>query len=162
MTVAEVFRKAGLSLHGPVRWGKQMSESRPGVYVVARVGSPAAGCRARGLPFKDPLPPNLVLDPRYERKRWLPDEPVLHIGQTTRSLRKPIGQFYRQEVGNRGPHAGGQVVKLLGCERSVYWSPTTHPREFEKKMISVFKNQVCKLPFANGEPGKPKRIRCSN
>jgi len=160
LTVAEVFRKASLSPHGPVRWEEKISESRPGVYVVARARKPMASCKASDLRFKDPHPP--VRDLEYERRRWLRNEPVLYIGQTTRSLRKRIGQFYGQKVGNRSPHAGGQVVKLLACEPWVYWSPTTRPRESEKKMISAFKKRVSQLPFANGEPGKPRRIRRSN
>ncbi len=146
-----------------MRWGdSNIAESGKGVYVVARVKDSTVECKACDLPFKDSLPHNLVLDPKYEGQRWLPNEPVLYIGQTTRELRKRIGQFYYQKVGEKGPHAGGQVVKLLACDRWVYWSPTPEPRELEKAMIAAFKKQVGKPPFANGEPGKPKRIRCSN
>jgi len=160
LTVAEIFREVNLSPRDPVRWGTQMSEPRPGVYVVARVGDSTVGCKACDLRFKDPLPP--VRDLKYEQQRWLPNEPALYIGQTTRALGKRIRQFYGHKVGEKGPHAGGQVVKLLGCELWVYWSPTTHPKKYEKAMISAFEKRMGKLPFANGEHGKSKRIRHSN
>jgi hypothetical protein len=167
LTVIEVFGKAKLSPDKPVRWDSletritDLPQSN-GVYVVARVGDPNLGCKACELTFKVPRPTNLVLDLEYERKRWLRKEPVLYIGGTTRNIRKRIGDFYRHKVGNKSPHAGGQVVKLLKCALWVYWSPTTDPMEFEKAMISSFKEQVDHLPFANGEHGKPKRIRCSS
>jgi hypothetical protein len=163
LTVTEVFRTANLSLQDdPVPWGTRVSDlpRSKGVYVVARVGDPNLGCKACAPPFVDPLPENLVLDLEYERQRWLPNEPVLCIGGTTRTICKRIGDFYDHEVGNKSPHAGGQVVKLLKCDQWVYWSPTTDPMESEKAMISAFKKQMHHLPFANGEHGKPKRIRC--
>lgn len=161
MTVAEIFREVSLSPDGPLRWGNSnIDECGKGVYVVARVEDPTVGCKACDLKFTDPHPP--VNDRKYELRRWFRNEPVLYIGQTTRSLRKRIKQFYDQEVGKKGPHAGGQVVKLLDFDLWVYWSATPDPVNVEKKMISVFKKQVGKPPFANGERGKPKRIRCSN
>jgi hypothetical protein len=167
LTVTELFRKANLSPHGPVPWEKGISDLPmcKGVYVVARVGDPNLGCKACELAFMNPLPPYLVLNREYEQQRWLLNEPVLYIGGTTRTIRKRIDDFYRHKVGDKSPHAGGQVVKLLNCALWVYWSPTTEatdPMEFEKAMISAFKNQVDHLPFANGEHGKPKRIRRSS
>ncbi|MGO8788020.1 MAG: hypothetical protein ACLQVL_11660 [Terriglobia bacterium] len=168
LTVNDVFRNASLTLKDdPVLWGTRISDlpKSKGVYVVARVGDPNLDCEACDLPFINPLPPDLVLDLEYERQRWLPNEPVLYIGGTTRTIRKRIGDFYNHKVGNKGPHAGGQVVRLLKCDRWVYWSPTTDatdPMESEKVMISAFKKQVDHLPFANGEHGTPKRIRRSS
>jgi len=167
LTVAEFFSKANLSLCGPVSWETRISDlpKSKGAYVVARVGDPNFGCEACDLQFKDLIPPNPVLDLEYERQRWLPKEPVLNIGGTTRTIHKRINDFYKYKVGNKGPHAGGHIVKLLKCDLWVYWSPTTDttdPMESEKVMISAFKTQVHHLPFANGEHGKPKRIRCSS
>jgi len=135
LTVAEIFRKANqpnFSPRGPVQWGTQISESCAGVYVVARVGNATVGCKACALSFIDfanpydnlnnPLPP-LDLDLKYERKRWLENEPVVYIGQTTdRTIHKRVGQFYRHKCGNPSPHAGGRVVHLLRCDLWVDWS----------------------------------------
>ena len=161
MTVVELFREAKLSPNEPVPWGTPISEFRKGIYVVARIEDPMMGCKPCALSFKDRLTRNLVIDFEYERPRWLPNEQVLYIGGTTRSLCVRIAEFYCHKVGNKRPHAGGQVVKLLGCDLWVYWSPTTHPGEREKKMLSAFEKKAGQPPFANGERGKPKRIRYS-
>ena len=164
MTVTEIFRKANLSPLGPVPWGTQVPELCAGVYVVARVGDPYGGCKSCVLPFIDQLPPNIDVDLESERQRWLPNEPIVYIGQTTdQTLAKRIRQFYRHKCGDSRPHAGGQVVKLLRCNLWVYWSPATDPLESERTMILAFKNQAGQEPFANWD-GKQqrRRIRRSN
>jgi hypothetical protein len=161
LTVAEIFGKANLrQLQGPVPWGTPISECSEGVYMVARVEDPNGTCPVCELPFEDPLPSDLVLNPEYERRRWLPNEPILYIAQTKRSLCVRIAEFYCHQVGDKRPHAGGQVIKLLACDRWVYYSTETHPREPEKKMLFAFEQEAGKPPFANAERGKPKRIRC--
>jgi hypothetical protein len=161
MTVAEVFRTAKLSPLGPVPWGTQVPERTPGVYVIARVRDPEAGCIPRPLPFMEPLPSNLVLDMEYERKRWLPHEPIIYIGRTTRTIRERLGRFYRHKCRKPAPHAGGQVIKLLHCDLWVYRSPAPDPMKSERDMIRAFIKQVGQEPFANGDsPWRKRRIQC--
>ena len=159
VTVAETFKQAGLSPSGLVPWGTDVPESNAGVYVVARVGDPNLGCKACGLPFIDPLPPNIVLDLEYERRRWLPNEPIVYIGKTDRPLQKRVGEFYGHKCGDRSPHAGGQVVKLLRCDLWVYWSPAPNPYDTELTMICAFKKQAGQVPFGNTDGRKPRRLR---
>jgi hypothetical protein len=164
LTIAEVFRKVNLSPRGPVPWGKLISESSAGVagvYVVARVRDPGVGCKACALPFIDPLPAGLNLQLESEQRRWLPNEPVVYIGQTGRTIRERVGEFYRQKCGDKRPHAGGQVVGLLGCKLWVYWSPAIHPRDSERTMICAFKEQTGQEPFANSNRRR-RRIQSSN
>jgi hypothetical protein len=139
LTVAEIFNEAKLSPRGPVRWGSQISESSAGVYVVALVGEANLGCLVEADYLEE-----------CERQQWLPGQPVIYIGQTTRqTLAKRVSQFYRHRYGHKGPHAGGQAVKLLRCDLWVYWSTATDPLDSEVTMISAFKRQVGRLPFAN-------------
>ena len=147
MTVTELFATARLSPSGPVQWGIRINESAIGVYVVALVGDSNVGCRVTAE-FLTPA----------ERQRWVPNEPVIYIGQTTRQkLAKRISQFYRHKYGDKRPHYGGQAVKLLlyppspcsPCDLWVYWSPAPDPRSSERTMLSAFKERVGKLPFAN-------------
>jgi hypothetical protein len=160
MTVAEVFRTAGLSPLGPVPWGTQVPECSPGVYVIARVREPEGGCAPCTLPFIELIPSNLVLDMEHERKRWLPHEPVIYIGRTTRTIRERVRKFYRHKCGKPAPHAGGQVIKLLHCDLRVYWSPAPDPVQSEENMICAFAKQAGQQPFANGNTcGKKKRIQ---
>jgi hypothetical protein len=161
LTVAEIFTKANLSPHGPVPWGTQASESsadRSGVYVVARVKSPTVSCKACALPFIDPLPPDLDIDLEYESRRWLRTESVLYIGATKRTIRERVGEFYRHRSGDRRPHAGGQIIKLIQCRLWVYWAPAPDPFKSERAMIRAFKEQAEQVPFANYD-GKKRRKR---
>jgi len=168
MTVGEIFAKAKLShLWGPVQWKDKDNvpdESKPGVYVVARVGKPDESCEPCKLQLIDPRRDGLVIDLEYEHQRWLRSEPVMYIGQTTKStLHKRIGDFFRHKCGNRSPHAGGQIVHLLKCPLWVYWSPSRNPYDDEPAMLCAFKEQAGQVPFANfnGKYGKKgKRIRC--
>ena len=157
MTVADVFGKANLSPCGPVRWGKPILKSSKGVYVIARVDDPTAGCTRCELPFVEPIDSDLVIDRDFESQRWLRDEPVVYIGKADQPIEKRVGQFYRQKCGDRSPHAGGQVILLLNCDLWVYWSPADYPRSAERTMLCEFEKQVGKVPFANFD-GK-KRLR---
>lgn len=140
ITVKELFGVAGLPAFGPVLWGNSVPEKRPGVYVVAAVANPDE--RVSPVVPRD-LPPMVA-------SRWLPRQPVLYIGQTSRSLKARINEFYRHIHGARSPHKGGQDVKLLrNCRLSVYWSPTEHAAEAEKKMIEEFVVTTSRLPFGN-------------
>jgi hypothetical protein len=164
MTVAELFTKAGLTLHGPVRWGDDVPKadagSDAGVYVVARVHDPNGTCEECALPFVSPFPPYLKLSYEYEVERWLSRESILYIGKTDQTIRKRIGQFYDHECGHRSPHAGGQIVKLLQCKMWVYWASARNPEVVETEMIRLFKEQAGKIPFANAEKNRrDKRIR---
>jgi hypothetical protein len=147
MTVAELFDEAKLSPCGPVRWGTEIPVSCAGVYVVALVGDAKVGCRV-DTQFLDPV----------KQQLWLPNEPVIYVGQTTtQTLTKRVGQFYLHKYGDKGPHYGGQAVKLLlhpappqsPFDLWVYWSPATDPRDSERTMIDAFRLRVGRRPFAN-------------
>jgi hypothetical protein len=162
MTVAELFQLANLSPSGPVQWGTDPptdpSELSPGVYVVARVGSPIEACNPCELPLQD----THEVDLNYERKRWLPCEPIVYVGKTDRSIRKRVAEFRRQKCGEQGPHHGGQVIKLLQCNLWVYWSPADDPLGAEFDMLCGFKRHAGQLPFGNEyQGGNQKRIRVS-
>lgn len=149
ISVRELFKSAGLSVCGPVRWNDKsdpVREMRPGVYVVAAV---ASADDAAGLDFPGELEVGLAA-------RWVASQPVLYIGQTTRPLSVRIGEFYRHRWGKPSPHRGGQDVKLLGCPLWVYWSPTEDPGAAEYAMIEKFMANASRLPFGNRvRPSKP-------
>lgn len=149
LTVAEIFNEASLSPSGPVPWGGRITEVSAGVYVVAVVAKANAKLDC-------PLYANYLEE--AEQQRWLPNQPVIYIGQTTnQTLSKRVSQFYRHKYGARSPHRGGQAVKLLRCDLWVYWSPPDDPLSSERMMICAFKKKVGQLPFANRRP-----IRCAS
>lgn len=140
ITVKELFGVAGLPVFGPVPWGKTVNETRPGVYVVAAVEDP-----------NESVSPVVLVDlPPLIASRWLPRQPVLYIGQTSRPLRTRMNEFYRHKYGARGPHKGVQGLKLLThCALSVFWSPTERAVEAERKMIEEFVATTNRFPFGN-------------
>jgi putative transcriptional regulator len=148
ITVKQLFSAAGLPVHGPVRWKEEkVSERRPGVYVVATVSNPdneSGLVRAAGLR-------------KEAAARWIPSQPILYVGQTTRPLSTRISEFYRHEHGASSPHSGGEDVLLLKCERWVYWSPTENPIVAECRMIEEFEARFGRLPFGNLK--RPSRAR---
>ena len=139
ITVSEIFKAAALTPRGPVRWGEQVSERQPGVYVIALVQQPDANCGSIDVAYLHDS----------ARVRWVPAQSVIYIGRTRRPLSRRIGEFYRHTYGNPRPHRGGQDVLLLNCPQWVYWSPTENPVLAEDQMMRCFWERVGRFPFAN-------------
>jgi hypothetical protein len=147
MTVSELFEAVEESPQGPVPWNTLPEEyGNGGTYVVSLSKDKDATC---------------VIEARFtssdEQERWLPNEPIIYIGQTSKqTIAKRVRQFYRHRYGDRSPHRGGQAVKLLlepyttpPFELWVYWAPSPDPLDLEHKMLSIFKQRVGRQPFAN-------------
>jgi hypothetical protein len=139
LTVAEVFRAAGLDPTGPVQWSTPITETRPGVYVLSLVSDPYTVCGANDVGY---LPDHLF-------QKWLNDNPVIYIGKTRRPLRKRINEFYRHIYGNKSPHRGGQAALLLKPTLWIFWAATDQPTWAERAMIEMFRDTANALPFAN-------------
>jgi hypothetical protein len=147
MTVAELFAEVGLSPQGPKAWKDPIVEPTCGVYVVALVHDKDSRCSNEAFFLNSD-----------ESERWIRNEPIVYIGQTTKqTISKRIAQFYQHKYGNRSPHRGGQAVKLLlsppppavPLDLWVYWAPTADPMLCEKQMLSLFQTRIGKLPYAN-------------
>ena len=163
LTVFALFQEVKLPLHGPVPWKTPIPKAdagdKAGIYVVARVGQPTMNCEAAPLPLVDPTPANLVIDLDYERRRWLPNESVVYIGKTDRTIAARVGEFYNHTVGNASKHAGGQMIKLLQCDLWVYWSRANAPINTENEMLAVFRRHVNgKNPYGNDDGQIKKRV----
>jgi hypothetical protein len=160
MTVEQLFRTAGLSPCGPVRWMQPVLESEKGVYVIARVDNPQQGCSPCDLRLCKPLPKGVQIDQEYEARRWLREEPVLYIGKADQPLKTRLGQFYAQKCGKPTPHAGGQAVLLLDSDLWVFWSPCSAPRTTELAMLAAFEHQASMPTYANFDGRRrPRRIK---
>jgi hypothetical protein len=139
ITVRTLFNAAGLEPYGPVAWGKAVEEKRPGVYVIAIVAEADGSCDCIDVSYL----------PGVVAKRWIPSQPVIYIGRTKRALSRRIKEFYHHVHGHKSPHRGGQDVKLLKCERWVYWCRVECVAVAEQKMIEAFKATAESFPFAN-------------
>jgi hypothetical protein len=96
---------------------------------------------------------------------WLPDEPVLYIGLTTRPLRQRVSEYYKTPLGARKPHAGGHFLKTLENidELFVHSAECSEPRAAEDAMLKAFCSGISEssqrrlhdpqhpFPFANLE-----------
>jgi hypothetical protein len=102
---------------------------------------------------------------------WLPDENILYIGQTENNLRQRIQQFYKTELGQSKPHAGGHWIKTLTIlpQTSVHYLSTTNSVEIEEQLLTLFSASVsltskqflddpgCALPFGNLQLNRSRR-----
>ena len=154
LTVPALFDHVGLAPVGPVRWRAPVPCSAKGVYVIAMSAAPS----------QDWFLPCPEFTPSLEERwgltaRWLPDQPVLYIGKTDRTVRHRLGQFYAHRFGQRSPHAGGQRILVLPMieNAKVFWAGAAEPLATERAMLAHFKDVVGSLPFANGTRAKQKR-----
>ena len=159
-TAEALFTVVGLEPSGPVLFGEPVPEQQPGVYIVAHTGDPRAAAPEAGYEpefavaeirtWLDTVPSMMLegVHPTPDdvcahlREFWLPDEPVLYIGQTGSGLRKRLRQYYRTPLGMAKPHAGGYWLKTLtdyGCT-FVFWAATPHsdPERVEEQMLAAF------------------------
>jgi hypothetical protein len=140
LTVSELFKHIALLLWGPVRWGAPIPEESPGVYVIALSADANASTSDINADYLE----------TSQRLRWIPNQPIVYIGQATRqTLATRLRQFYRHKFGAKSPHRGGQALKLLKCDLWVYWSPCDNPRGYESLMLELFEKHTGQLPFAN-------------
>jgi hypothetical protein len=157
ITVASCFASAGLAPTKVVPWRESLRERNPGVYVLSLTSEKDASTPAIASAPIDIVEierlmlsrPHLQLDRKQTTSSllalrlscyWLPTEPILYIGQTSKPLQSRLQEFYRTPIGARAPHAGGWWVKALTCLSDVYvhYAPTDTFEESERKMLRYF------------------------
>lgn len=170
---SELMRTLGLLVDGPVRWGKQVRSRAPGVFVVELPGGrPVAPIDDRSLSRWLERVPGLLVDGEPATNRtlvrrlaefWLPDEPVLYVGRSTRALGGRVASLYATPLGDVRPHPGGHWLKTLWPldELTVWWAETDAGEEYEDALLSAVGARVepavaeaspdpdVILPFAN-------------
>jgi hypothetical protein len=122
VTVSSLFGEAGLELQEPVEFrgeGTIPKGNVGGIYVVVRVGDS------------------------------VPEQAIVYIGCTTREISTRIAEFRRHVVGERAPHAGGQIIKLLKDRLWIYWAKSDEPKRSEIDLLCAFRQRTGKLPFGN-------------
>nr|WP_314842126.1 hypothetical protein [uncultured Microbacterium sp.] len=177
-TVAELFKAAGVSYGGVVRWGQPPSERGPGIYVVSSsenadqaTGLDAAPLDTAAVSTLVGIRPEASIDgsPATEarlqtrlREMWVPNEPVLYVGLAGASVRARVRQYYNTKIGARAPHAGGWPIRMLDqAALWVHFGPAQDPDAAEMLMLRHFEEYVpldtratlidqrTALPFAN-------------
>lgn len=151
---AELLRSIGLVVDGPVAWGQPVRSRSPGVYVV-ELPAPLekAPIDHNALRRWIERVPTLLLDgerptPHQLADRlaafWYPDQTVLYIGRTARSLGGRVAAYYGTPLGDPRPHAGGHWIKTLhDLPRClVWWSETNAAEEYEDALLAAFERAV--------------------
>ena len=147
---AVLLREVGLLPDGPVIWGRPLTTSHPGIYLV-ELPTPTAGPAielTRIGKWIERLP-DLMLDGARPASRalaarltslWLPAETVVYVGATTGSVGGRVLSMARHVLGDRRPHADGQWLHALtGIEQArIWWADTDAPEEYLDAVFDAF------------------------
>lgn len=169
----ELLGSLGLLVDGPVLFGRPVRSSAPGIYLVA-LGAPLAQAPIDHAALRAWLErlPDLRMDGRRPTpvelaarlaSFWLPDQTVLFIGSTAKSIGGRAAAYAHTALGDRRPHAQGQWLKTLRNldELRVWWAECDAVEEYEDALFDAFAAGVgagareklpqppIVLPFAN-------------
>ena len=153
-TAADLLRSIGLEVDGPTRWGTRPTSRAPGIFLV-ETPSPAASAsldideirrwleRVPDLRMDGARPTQTTLAERM-RRFWLPNQPLLSVGRTAKSLNGRVGSLYATELGHARPHPGGHWLKTLRelGKLRLWWAETEAPEEYEDELIAAFAEGV--------------------
>ena len=168
---SELLKELGLLVDGPALWERPVPSRAPGIFVIelpsALADAPidiVAVCRWRERV------PTMTLDgetpePADIAKRlhdfWLPNEPILFIGRSAKSVGSRLAAMYATPLGDARPHSGGHWLRTLSVlpELRVWWAETDAHEEYEDALITAIAERNAGLgrdlasggllPFAN-------------
>jgi transcription elongation factor GreA len=147
---ADLIRSVGLRVDGPATWGQQARSNAPGVYVVELPAPlPSAPIDHTILRTWIERVPTLLLDgarptPHELAERlgrfWFPDQTVLYVGRSSRSLRNRVEGLFRTPLGDPRPVSGGHWIKTLRDQARmlVWWAESDADEEAEDALLSAF------------------------
>jgi len=150
----------GLQVEGPILWGKPLVGTGPGVFIV-ELPAPQAKVAIDPQAVRDWLSraPDLRLDGKVPTVKelqtrlasfWLPDQAILYIGSSLKSVAARLTGMYKTPLGERRPQPAGYWLKTLhdlGKAR-IWWSPTTDPELYEDQLITAFVKVAGSPPYA--------------
>lgn len=184
-TVKEIFNKFNIADIYQVKWGNCIFDANQGIYIVSSSSLPHENSGLIEIPIFceqilkkwidklsnfliDNCKVNLVSLKSRLGEFWLPDENILYIGRAKKrrnnsGLGVRIHEYYETDIGESGPHSGGQWLKTLKNIDSlyVYYGYCDLPVEIESQMLEYFMSNVSSkskiklkdknlpLPFAN-------------
>jgi transcription elongation factor GreA len=150
----------GLSVEGPLLWGRPASSGSPGVFIVelpapqARVSIDPDAIRqwlgrAPDLRLDGKRPTVAELQSRLATF-WLPGQAILFIGSSQKSVAARLAGMYKTPLGERRPQPSGYWLKTLRDINKVriWWAPTSDPELYEDTILDAFTRTAGGLPYA--------------
>jgi transcription elongation factor GreA len=147
---ASLLRAVGLLADGPVRWGRPIPATGPGVFVIelpaplamapvelTRVGKWIE--RVESLRLDGSRPTSRTLAARLAAF-WLPSQPILYVGATESSIARRLAAIERTELGERRPQSAAHWLKTMRSLEAlrIWWAPTDATEEYEDALLSAF------------------------
>ncbi len=178
-----LIRSLDLLPDGPIVWDQAVPSRSPGVFLVeVPVRSDTAPIdivavrdwleRVPGLRLDGERPTASQLAARLE-SFWLPQQTVVYIGRTSKSLAARVSSLLHTPLGDRKPHPGGHWLWTLRdlAKVRIWWAETDAPEEYEDGLAAAIAADVESsvaailsasgpvLPWANmaSATGEPKR-----
>jgi hypothetical protein len=121
---ASLLRAVGLLADGPVRWGRPVPATGPGVFVVelpaplstapielTRVGKWIE--RVEALRLDGERPPSSKAVSARLAAFWLPSQTILYVGASDASIARRLAAIERTELGDRRPNSAGHWLKAM-------------------------------------------------
>lgn len=181
-SAAELLRSIGLEVDGPARWGSKPTSRSAGIFLVETATSTNTAPidldevrrwleRVPDLRMDGERPTQSTLAMRLGMF-WVPDQTLLYVGRTAKSLSARVASLYATELGHARPHPGGHWLKTLRAQAKLrlWWAETDAAEEYEDELIEAFAAGISAevrerlpegaplLPWANLEsPTGPKR-----
>jgi len=150
LTAAALLREIGLMADGPVRWGRPVAASGPGLYVV-ELAAPLPDApldltkvgkwleRIPTLKVDGERPTSKALAARLAAL-WRPDATILFVGATSGSIGGRVLGLTTHAIGDRRPHADGHWLQTLRGidDLRVWWAGTRAPEEALDQALDAF------------------------
>jgi transcription elongation factor GreA len=156
----DLLRANGLSVEGPVLWGRPLAGAGPGIFVVELPAAQAKVSidpdavrewlrRAPDLKLDGKSPTVAELQSRLA-SFWLPGQAILYIGSSKKSVAARLAGMYKTPLGERRPQPAGYWLKTLhdlGKAR-IWWAPASDPDLYEDTLIEAFVKSAGAPPYA--------------
>ena len=153
-SAATLLREVGLMADGPALWGKSVRHNGPGVFLVelkAPVTAPSVNLAVIGR-WIERVPEMLLDGKRPSGKEiqarlarfWLPSQPVLFIGSSTKSVAGRVNALAKTVPGDLKPAGSGLWLNVLRAQADlrVWWAATNAPEEYEDGLMDAFAKGV--------------------
>jgi transcription elongation factor GreA len=160
ITGPDLLRAAGLAVDGPTFWGRPVSANVPGVFVV-ELPAPQPKVAIEPTAVRDWLgrAPDLRLDGKRPTVAelqsrlasfWLPDQALLYIGSSGKSIAARLAGMYKTQLGERRPQSAGYWLRALHDlpKARLWWAATPDAELYEDALLDRFIKAAGALPFA--------------